>query len=160
MNVVCSAVPLVHFVLRIPKQLCLVPLISGQKNAVVTELGIRSLRSLTRPLLNWCLRRRRSFCLHLGNSRLVVLLHAGRLLPLNTQLKHRWLRFSWLLVDASVLVHGASINLLWDFLRPLWRCKLNTSLCSDHFLVPLTTCSLYPSFIRRFYEKQWFILFI
>ena len=40
---VCSAVPLVHFVLRIPKQLCLVPLISGQKNAVVTELGIVSM---------------------------------------------------------------------------------------------------------------------
>lgn len=43
---VCSAVPLVHFVLRIPKQLCLVPLISGQKNAVVTELGIVSITQL------------------------------------------------------------------------------------------------------------------
>lgn len=43
---VCSAVPLVHFVLRIPKQLCLVPLIPGQKNAVVTELGIVSITQL------------------------------------------------------------------------------------------------------------------
>lgn len=43
---ICSAVPLVHFVLRIPKQLCLVLLISGQKNAVVTELGIVSITQL------------------------------------------------------------------------------------------------------------------